>query len=82
LWLARDFINPGTPADAEINPDPRTAERLAGLLENDARPVQLEHAVADWLTESVHHLSEHEWLNEIGGDAELDRAVVQTEYAM
>ncbi|WP_420126407.1 hypothetical protein [Longimicrobium sp.] len=82
LWLARDFINPGTPADAEIQPDARTAERLASLLESDARPVHFEHVVADWLTESVQHLSEHDWLNEIGRDAELDRAVVQTEYAM
>jgi hypothetical protein len=81
LWLARDFIEAGTPADAEINPDPRTAERLSRLLESDARPAQIEAVIADWLTESVHHVAEHDWLAEIASSGELDRAVIQTEYA-
>lgn len=82
LWLARDSIQPGTPADAEITPDPRTAERLSQLLETDAQPAQIEAVIAEWLRETVHHVSEHDWLTDIASSGELDRAIIQTEYAM
>lgn len=82
LWFARDSIHPESPADLEINPDPGTARRLEGLLERDARAAQLEHAVADWLTESVHRVSEHDWLRPIAAKDDLNHAVVTREYAM
>lgn len=82
LWYPREFVDPEAPADVEIELDPRTAERLEKLVESEARAAEIEKAVADWLTETVHSTRDDRWLEHVASQPELDRAVLTREYAM